>query len=214
MITADVIETCAADVAPYTIEQVIKVESRGDPLAINVNPKTVPIVKDGKKIGIKKVSFQLPIQITNLQDAVTVAQLAIDAGYSVDMGYMQINSKNLPKLGYTVSEIFNPCNNLKAGSTILKEGYSRASAVMGEGQDALRTALSLYNTGDTQRGFSNGYVARYYNAGNVPVSSSKNGETESKPIVINPYTASTTIADSNRNQTNDQDDYPYVDVKF
>ena len=39
-------------------------------------------------------------------------------------------------------------------------GYARAVARFGEGQTALLAAISAYNTGDRQRGFANGYVAR------------------------------------------------------
>ena len=40
--------------------------------------------------------------------------------------------------------------------------YAEAVHSRGEGQPALKAALSAYNTGDFYRGFANGYVARYY----------------------------------------------------
>jgi len=57
------------------------------------------------------------------------------------------------------------CANLRAGNTILTQAYGRAVGRYGEGQEALKAALSAYNTGKFATGFTNGYVARYYGAG-------------------------------------------------
>ena len=43
---------------------------------------------------------------------------------------------------------------------MLRAGYVRAAPSAADDQAALRTALSLYNTGDAARGFRNGYVER------------------------------------------------------
>lgn len=75
---------------------------------------------------------------------------------------MQINSQNLKGLGLTVEQVLEPCHNLAAGSRILSRGYAGAVKRYGHGQDALRAALSAYNTGNYERGFHNGYVAKYY----------------------------------------------------
>ncbi len=45
------------------------------------------------------------------------------------------------------------------GAQILKADYQQAAAVRGEGQDALRHALSSYNSGSEILGFDNGYVS-------------------------------------------------------
>lgn len=141
------LEECAPNVAPQMIQQIIQVESSGNPLAINVNRLS------GK--------FKLP---TNTQEAIELAQRYIDAGYSVDMGLMQINSRNLPKLNLTVEQVFDQCTNITAGATILSTDYARASAAYGEGQIALQAALSAYNTGNYSDGFRNGYVSKYLKA--------------------------------------------------
>ncbi|RIL15038.1 hypothetical protein CYQ92_24205 [Escherichia coli] len=131
MIGLDMMMACAPNVAPATIEKVIQVESGGNPLALNVNVKWVierdekgnPIMvtaADGQtKPKRRKVVFKSPIAIKTAQDAVTVAYMAIDAGHSVDMGYMQVNSTNLKSLGYTVEDMFidrnlNPQKTKKA----------------------------------------------------------------------------------------------------
>jgi type IV secretion system protein VirB1 len=98
------------------------------------------------------------------------------------MGYMQVNSANLKSLGYTVTDMFHECTNLKAGSYILKTAYTDAAKLHGPGQKALRAALSRYNTGSFYRGFDNGYVARYINLPRRPIM--KAGS---------PYTAETSV---------------------
>jgi type IV secretion system protein VirB1 len=43
---------------------------------------------------------------------------------------------------------------------VIAADYDRAAPQPGAEQAALRTSLSLYNTGDPARGFRNGYVAK------------------------------------------------------
>ena len=143
----DLILACAPDVAPQTVQEIIRVESGGNPLAININGAT------------------LARPAIVMADAVKLASSAMAAGYTVDLGLMQVNSANLSKLGYTVEQMFDPCTNLKAGAAILTANYGRAVERHGPGQKALKAALSAYNTGSFERGFRNGYVARYYGEG-------------------------------------------------
>lgn len=146
MIDVGMIEACAPGVAVETIQAIVRVESAGDPLALNAN-------RSGKPVRLKA---------EDLADAIRLARAEIAAGNTVDIGLMQINSANLPVLGRTVEQLFNPCTNLHAGATILTGAYAAAIKAHGEGQAALQAALSHYNTGNFQRGFANGYVARYY----------------------------------------------------
>ncbi|MEX8139990.1 lytic transglycosylase domain-containing protein [Acinetobacter baumannii] len=146
------IATCAPNVAPVTVQEIMRVESSFNPLAVNVNTK---------KINGKTVRFRIPFKIRTVDDAVKVSRMAIAAGHSVDMGYMQVNSTNLKSLGYSIEDMFDPCKNIKAGSKILTAFYSSAIRSHSNEQAALRAALSAYNTGDFRRGFANGYVAKY-----------------------------------------------------
>lgn len=138
---------CAPAVAPETLLSVVRVESGFDPLAIGVNGKPRMIVKAATRT-----------------EAVSKASALIVAGRSVDLGLAQINSRNLAWLDLTVEDAFDPCRNLAAAARVLRSGYDadRAS-VLGE-QQALRVALSRYNTGDAVRGFDNGYVAKVVSA--------------------------------------------------
>lgn len=142
---------CAANVAPVTLEAVMRVESGGNPLAINVNHLPGPQPRPA-----------------TLAEAVTTAKSYLARGYSVDLGLMQVNSRNLTALGTTIEQVLDPCANVRAGAAILTANYAEAVRSRGEGQGALQAALSAYNTGNFYRGFENGYVARYYGPGGVP----------------------------------------------
>jgi type IV secretion system protein VirB1 len=176
---------CAANVAPVTLEAVMRVESGGNPLAINVNHLLGP----------------QPHPIT-LADAVATAKSYVARGYSVDLGLMQVNSRNLGALGTTIEQVLDPCANVRAGAAILTANYAEAVRSRGEGQGALQAALSAYNTGSFYRGFANGYVARYYGPGGVPalaggvqqaVLTAAAAKHAAPPPPPNPYTADTQV---------------------
>ena len=139
-----ILTDCAPFVAPSTLAAVIQVEAGRNPLAIHVN-------------GLDRQ----PVPPRSQDEAVATAEHFIALGYSVDLGRMQVNSRNLAMLGVTVAQMLEPhsCDNIRVGADILAGDYGRAVALYGEGQQALRAALSAYNTGSFYRGTS--YVARY-----------------------------------------------------
>jgi type IV secretion system protein VirB1 len=175
---------CAATVAPVTLEAIVRVESGGNPLALNVNHLAGP----------------QPHPAT-LAEAVSLAESYIGQGYSVDLGLMQVNSRNLAALGTSIEQIFDPCTNLRSGGAILTASYTQAVRGHGEGQIALQAALSAYNTGNFHRGFENGYVAKYYRPNGVPVLADEVRSTPATAATVkralppppNPYTADTQI---------------------
>ncbi|MDC9654365.1 lytic transglycosylase domain-containing protein [Xanthomonas perforans] len=150
MIPFDLVETCAPTVAAATIQHIVQVESGGNRLALNVNAK-----RKGE------AAPRIKTKPRSSEEAASIAKQYIEAGYSVDLGLMQVNSRNLTSLGYTVQDMFEPCNNLAAGAAVLTSFYRGAVPKFGAGQRALLHSLSAYNTGDYWRGFSNNYVARY-----------------------------------------------------
>lgn len=137
------IALCAPTVARTTMEEVIRAESGGDPLALNIN-------------GYGRVVLK------SKPEAIAQAEIAIAYGYTVDVGLMQVNSQNFVRFHITLRQAFETCTNLRVGAAVLNENYTHAAAKWGPGQIALQHALSAYNTGDFNRGFGNGYVARYY----------------------------------------------------
>jgi type IV secretion system protein VirB1 len=172
---------CAPHVAPLTMARVIEVESGGNPLALHVN----------------RVARQPP-RAENAVQAAAIARSYIAAGYSVDLGLAQINSRNLSVLGYTVEEALDPCQNLSGGAHILRAFYLRAAQEMGAGQPALLASLSAYNTGNFRNGFQNGYVAKYSQAPALRLVSSgaplsmhptQAPTAPSRPRPTNPYSA-------------------------
>ena len=175
---------CALNVHPVTIDAVVRVESGGDVLAIHVN-------------GLPGVQPH-PL---NFNDAVRIAKLYISRGFSADLGLTQINSRNLAPLGLTVEQAFDPCTNINGGARILTDDYFVAVHSYGEGQTALKAALSAYNTGNQSAGFFNGYVARYYGQKAVPAlargvqeATSIAAETKRQAPPPNPCTAATEVA--------------------
>lgn len=145
----ELIALCAPNVAPETITQIIKHESSGNPLAINVGG----------------LPFKQQPKPKTIEEAATIAKNYIQKGHIVDMGLMQVSSSNLKWLNIPLTDIevlFAPCPNITAGGALLSEAYQRAVKKHGRGQRALQAALSAYNTGNFTYGFKNGYVAKYY----------------------------------------------------
>lgn len=181
----ELIVACAPMVAPATMQQVVRVESRGNVLAIGVNGGKLP---------------RLP---RDAADAAMLARAAIRKGYSVDLGLMQVNSRNLANLGYSVEDMFEPCKNLAAGAKVLATFYQAARPGYRDEQAALRAALSAYNTGSYSRGLENGYVAKYTGPGartvpelagyQVASASGSAPSAPSGPPPASPYTITSTV---------------------
>jgi type IV secretion system protein VirB1 len=134
---------CAPNVAPATLNAIIEVESGGNPLALHVNG-----------------TDQQPPPARDPAEAARVAKSYVDMGYSVDVGLMQVNTRNLAATGHSIQQALDPCTNILHGSTILSADFARAARTRGDDPYALLAALSAYNTGDFRRGFDNGYVAQ------------------------------------------------------
>ncbi len=166
MIGIELMMACAPNVAVETTQQVIRVESKGNPLAINVN------------------RGRLDRQPRDAADAAELAKKFIAQGYTVDLGLMQVNSTNVARLGYRVEEMFEPCKNIAAGARVLTEFYANARPKFETEQAALRAALSAYNTGNFISGFTNGYLAWYGLGGSIPLA---------HVPALNPLTADTAI---------------------
>ncbi|HHS6700347.1 TPA: transglycosylase SLT domain-containing protein [Campylobacter jejuni] len=145
MIDIALIEQCKnPNVETQIIQKIIQIESKNENFAININ-----------KIG----SF-IP---KTKNEAKILAQSFINKGYSVDIGLMQFNSNNLKTptfKNYSIDDLLEPCKNIKAGSDIFYLAYEMTNENLTK-EERINQALSIYNTGDFKKGFSNGYVAKY-----------------------------------------------------
>lgn len=173
---------CAPFVAPQTLAAVIKVESGGRPLALDVN-------------GVGR--FNPPSQA----EADAIAKHFIARGRRVDIGLMQVDSTNLAGMGYSVRAMLAPCTNIQAGARILSQDYQNALRAGQYGQQALAAALSAYNTGSLTAGFQNGYVAQYHLTVRPPVRPAaapmtvyQTPRTHSKPVPASTVKAGPTAA--------------------
>jgi type IV secretion system protein VirB1 len=145
---------CAPSVPEWVLGAVARTESNFDPWRLHDN------------------SAGASDDPSSLEAAEAEAAAWIEAGHSVDLGLMQINSGNLPALGMNVNEALDPCASLAAGAAVLRAAYGGGQVQAGQ-QTALLMALSIYNTGSPLKGIMNGYARRVMrNASAVPETAS------------------------------------------
>jgi len=141
---------CAPAVDPVTMAAVVKQESGGRPWVLNNNTTR------------KSATFE------SKASAVAAAVAAVGRGESVDMGLAQINSKNLPALGLSVAQVFDPCTNVAAGASILAAGYEKTGALGG--------ALSMYNIGRSDSKVGLSYAQKVFAQAGVKVPAIPGGQ--------------------------------------
>ena len=146
---------CAPAVDPVTMAAVVKQESGGQPWVVNNNTTR------------KSVTFE------SKAAAVAAALTAVGRGESVDLGLVQINSKNLPALGLSVEQVFDPCTNIAAGANILAAGYERTRS--------LGSALSIYNTGRSDSKMGLAYAQKVFQQAGVKVPGIPGGQLAKLP---------------------------------
>ena len=136
--------TCAPQVDPHTTQALVAVESSGNPHAIGV------------------VGGALVRQPRHQAEALATAKALQAAGWDFSVGLVQINVRNLARLGLSLEAAFEPCANLAAMQSVLNECFDRTdSAESGsDPKHRLRQALSCYYSGNPLTGFAHGYVRR------------------------------------------------------
>lgn len=127
-------QQCAPTVAPQTMAALIQVESRFRPYAIGV------------------VGGRLERQPTTREEAISTAKALADGGWNFSMGIAQVNRYNLSPYNLDYQSVFDPCANLRAGSKILEDCYTRAKRTIASDQAALNAAISCYYSGNFYRG--------------------------------------------------------------
>lgn len=123
------IHRCAPDVRPATMVGIVRVESGGDPYAIDDNTT-------GRRY-----------EPNSKARAVALLTRLLKAGHQVDAGLAQIDSENFGRYGLTSRTVFSACRNVHAGAEIFRQGYQKAEHAGLSGQLAVYHAFEAYNSG-------------------------------------------------------------------
>lgn len=140
---------CAPYVAVATLRALAQVESSFNPYAIGI------------------VGGALTRQPRNLLEAISTVRLLRAQSIKFSAGIAQIYVENWPAYQLDHETVFQPCANLRAAQGILSDCYQRASAGAGQGQVALRQAISCYYANNFVTGFRDGYVQKVVAAANT-----------------------------------------------
>ncbi len=140
------IQHCAPNVAPTTMQAIIKTESKGNHLALGLNK--------GKRLRYQPQNYEQAASWANYLEA---------NNYDFDIGVAQVNIRNAHKYGYKAYQLLDPCINIRVAGQILQKNYTQALGKSSSAQEALFKAISAYNTGNYHKGFSNGYVRKVVN---------------------------------------------------
>jgi type IV secretion system protein VirB1 len=164
---------CVPTAPLSTLSALVQTESGGNPNAMQIDfPRALL-----KRWHLPTGTIVLKHQPTNSQEALAWLRYFQTHGIYVDLGLMQVSSYEAKRRKIDPESLLDPCTNLRAGWQILEDAYRIEVATYGPGQTALQHALSRYNTGDTARGFDNGYVQRIFAAlGHLPSASQSNPE--------------------------------------
>ena len=132
-----VAQQCAVDVEPAVVSAIAHTESDFNPYAI----------------GVVKGAIKQP---TNYVDAVKAVRLLRKQGRNFSVGLMQVNKVNFQTYNMNERNMFDPCTNLRAGSSIFANCLKRAESKYGNKHSydgKVRLAMSCYYSGNFKTGF-------------------------------------------------------------
>ena len=148
--------TCLPSAPLNTLRAIVQVESSGNPNAMQIDfPKALL-----KRWGLAEGTLRLKRQPINQREALNWLAYFQSYDLFVDLGLMQVSTSEARRRGISPESLLEPCTNLRVGWQILEDDYRIEKQTYGPGQQALQHAISRYNTGDTQRGITNGYLGR------------------------------------------------------
>jgi len=147
---------CLPGVPLTTLGAIIRVESGGNPNAMQIDFPRVLL----RRWHLPEGALRLKRQPVTQREALVWLNYFERHGIFVDLGLMQVSTAEAQRRGLPVESLLDPCFNLRSGWQILDSAYQLEMKTYGPGQEALQHAISRYNTGDTQRGIDNGYLAR------------------------------------------------------
>lgn len=140
---------CAVNVDPTVVAAIVHTESSYNPYAI----------------GVVGDSIRQP---RNLTEAILAVRTLKKNGNDFSVGLAQVNQSNFVRYGLNESNMFDPCSNMRAGSSIFKSCFDRTSGKYSY-DGRLRLAASCYYSGNFRTGFKQdfkgqpAYVVKFYN---------------------------------------------------
>ena len=149
-------KNCAPYAALNTMLAIATTESSFHPYAISINSPQ----KVASELGLTTQVIELARQPHSKQEAILWMRWFFQHRISVSVGLLQINTDHAARFHLDPERLFDPCTNVSVGAIILAEAYAVQRLANHNDPDTLLRALSLYNTGNAQSGFSNGYVDR------------------------------------------------------
>lgn len=159
-ISALVHQCTPPNVSTETMHQLVSVEStrRPHPIGYKLIRREQAVV--GGKVITRKVVSYLQTQPKSVDEAIRWARYLQREGFEFDAGPAQVHSTNFARYGLTVETVFDPCKNIAAGARILTDCYARAYVRYRDQARALTAAISCYQSGNFETGFSTGYVQK------------------------------------------------------
>lgn len=151
---------CSVAVPPHQMSAIVRTESSANPYAIGV------------------VGHYLSRQPANLEEAMQTVQILKAGGYNYSVGLAQVNKVNFGRY-LSKDKLFSRCDNLLAGSKILKACYDQY-------QDWPK-AYSCYYSGNPITGFTHGYVRKVLKNLKKPLITQLSVSQSDKPIKLIPH---------------------------
>lgn len=147
---------CLPEAPESTLRAIVQVESGGNPYAMQIDFAHAQL----KRWKLGSGTLRLQRTPRNYTEAIQWLAYLQRFHVSVDLGLMQVSMAEAQRRGIPLESLLEPCTNLRVGWQILEDAYMTEVKVYGPGQTALDHAISRYNTGDSQAGIDNGYLAR------------------------------------------------------
>lgn len=129
------LQHCAQGVNPVVMHGIISQESSFNPFAIGV------------------VNGRLKRQPRTYQEGIAAIQALQAKGMNFSVGLAQINKQHFKRFGLNYTNMFNMCENVKAGAAIYKGCLAAANKSFGVGNFSTWAALSCYYSGNFSTGF-------------------------------------------------------------
>jgi type IV secretion system protein VirB1 len=156
----DLRDRCIPDAPISTLAAIVQTESGGIPYALQIDFPNALL----RRWRLRPGTLRLARQPKDRTEAVLWMQYLSSFDIFIDIGLMQVSTAETQRRKIEPLTLFEPCANLRIGWQILQDDYAIEVKRYGPGQTALEHAISRYNTGTSNGGIQNGYVARVQRA--------------------------------------------------